>query len=171
MELNGKFEYRQIETNQDILQAYEIYRTNGKYFRLVVGKDPELQDIGNDRAALPERVSREKKHYGLYWKDGRAVAVLDATEGFPEPDTLYIGFLMVNGNIHRKGIGRTLYEQIEEKAIQMGYSRIHAGVEQRNEKGRAFWIAMGFREVKSVETKSPYGTDWLVHVMEKKLTV
>lgn len=169
MEFNGKFEYKKIETNEDILQAYEIYRSNARYFYLVAGRLPELQDVGDDRVELPELVPESSKHFGIYSDKGSSVAVVDILEGYPEPDILYIGFFMIDGKLHRKGIGRELYDQIQEKAVMLGYRRVRLGVVEGNSHGMDFWKAMGFAEVDFVKTRSPYGQTWQVHVMEKTI--
>ena len=171
MDFNGRFEHKKIETNQDILQAYEIYLSNAKYFRTVTGREPELQDVSGDRFTVPQLVPESRTHFELYMMGNRPVAVLDAMEGYPQPDMLYIDFFMVDGRIHRKGIGRALYRQIEERAVQSGYCRIHLGVWNENEKAMEFWKAMGFVQVKEVETESPYGQTWMVHVLEKRVQV
>lgn len=171
MHYNGRFEHKKIETNQDILQAYEIYLSNAKYFRTVSGREPELQDVSGDRFTVPHLVPEDRTHFELYMMGGRPVAVLDAMEGYPQPDMLYIDFFMVDGRIHRKGIGSAIYRQIEERAVQSGYCRIHLGVWDRNEKAMEFWRAVGFEQIKEVETESPYGQMWKVRVMEKRVPV
>ena len=170
MDFNGRFEHKKIETNQDILQAYEIYLSNAKYFHTVAGREPELQDVSGDRLTSPHLVPESRVHFELYMMGGRPVAVLDAMEGYPQADMVYIDFFMVDGKLHRKGIGRALLAQIEEQAVQSGYSRIHLGVWDQNKKAMAFWKTVGYEQVKEVETQSPYGQTWNVHVMEKKIS-
>lgn len=165
------FQFREIQTEEEIALAYQIYRSNTEYFQLVSGKAPTRQDVLNDKSACPPGVSPTQKKYGMYLAEesGDPVAVVDVLEGFSNPETYYIGLFLVDGSRQRTGLGTALYEQLEAHARECGFQRMRLGVVNTNHKARAFWKAMGFAWVKTVESTLHEGSGWTVEIMEKNL--
>ncbi len=188
------FTFCEIKTELDVDRAYRIYRSNEEYFQLVSGKAPSRPDVLNDRDACPPDVPLGQKKYGMYllaaYKGGRAdsrmgaehrshgdndnssyepIAVVDVLEGFPDEKTYYIGLFLIDGTCHRRGLGKALYKQMESEAKLRGFERIRLGVVDTNHGARAFWKAMGFVWVKTVDSTLHEGSGWTVEIMEKNL--
>ena len=163
------FQFREIQTEEDITLAYQLYRSNAEYFQLVSGKAPARQDVLDDKSACPLDVNPAQKKYGMYLagESGDPVAVVDVLEGFPDPETYYIGLFLIDGSRHRTGLGRALYEQLEADARMGGFQRMRLGVVDTNHKARAFWKAMGFTWIKTVESTLHEDSGWTVEIMEK----
>lgn len=160
---------REIRSAEDMAAAYGIYRSNPDYFRLTAGRLPELADVAADREALPEGLDPGQKRFLLYCLDGVPVAVLDLLAGFPRADTLHIGLLLVDGTRRRQGIGKLLVTALARQAEAEGFRRLRLGVVAGNCGGRAFWTAMGFHTVDTVESCPAPDRRWTVEIMERPL--
>ena len=101
--------------------------------------------------------------------DGVPVAVLDLLAGFPRADTLHIGLLLVDGTRRRQGIGKLLVTALARQAEAEGFRRLRLGVVAGNCGGRAFWTAMGFHTVDTVESCPAPDRRWTVEIMERPL--
>lgn len=145
-------------------QVLEIYQTNEKYFQLVAGKAPVMQDVLDDMMSLPPGIDMDKKHFEVYSDDQSCFGLVDWYVGYPEKNICYIGLFMIHGNRQRERLGYRLYQQLEWQALDAGCKRMRLGVVEGNETGMAFWKSCGFQvvETKSVGEKN-------IHVMVKKI--
>jgi L-amino acid N-acyltransferase YncA len=55
--------------------------------------------------------------------------------------------IYIDGNQHRRGIGRALYSSLLPLLVQQGYFKAYAGITVPNEASVGLHVAMGFREV------------------------
>lgn len=166
LEQQGHYRYQEVQEERQIRQAYEIYRGNRKYFKLVSGSSPKPETVQEDRQAVPEGFDPQRKKYGLYLAGDTPVAVLDVLEGFPQEDTYLIGLFMVDVDLQGKGIGQVLYRQVEVQAKRDGYRRMRLGVIEGNDRAYQFWKHMGFEQVKVSEDTERSRN---IYVMEKSL--
>lgn len=160
---------REIRSAEDMAAAYGIYRSNPDYFRLTAGRLPEPSDVAADREALPEGLDPSQKRFLLYCLDGVPVAVLDLLAGFPREATLHIGLLLVDGTRRRQGVGRALVSALARQAAANGFRRMRLGVVEGNHGGLAFWTAMGFRTVDTVDGCPAPDRRWTVEILERLL--
>jgi len=166
LEQQGQYRYQEIREEKECRQAYEIYRGNRKYFKLVSGSSPKPEMIQEDRLAAPEGFDLHRKKYGLYLAGDTPVAVVDVLEGFPQEDTYLIGLFMIDADLQGKGIGQMLYRQMEKQAVGAGYRKMRLGVVEGNDRALAFWENVGFTVTKmseDIERKQS------IYVMEKFL--
>lgn len=162
-------EYIEIDINNKELvdEAIQVYRANNEYFNLSGDNNITEKTINDDFNVLPEGVERKNKHYLLVKMNGEALAVLDFIAAFPNIDTVYLGFLLIKDNLHRKGFGTEIYKNFEMKCLEKGFNKIRLGVLVENIKGMSFWKKMGFSEVKVVKSSVRPEKDWTICVMEK----
>ena len=81
------------------------------YSRLVTGHSP---DPGDARALLedvpPKKTRDDNLVLGVFEKEGRnLVGVLATVRDYPEPDTLYVGLLLLDPTARGGGLGNRLH--------------------------------------------------------------
>lgn len=163
------FSYREIISEQEMEEAFEIYQSNTSYFQIVSKKTPTMEDVKNDKVSVPEGVSLQHLEYGLYSDGAKNIGLIHLLKNYPENGTVYIGLFLIHGTYHHKGYGKQLMEQIEKSMVKSGYKKIRLGVVEENKAVMKFWKMLGFLEIEIVSGTSGSGDDWKIHVMEKSI--
>jgi GNAT superfamily N-acetyltransferase len=84
-------------------------------------------------------------HLGLFDNQGVIQGVCEQSFGYPNPDSSYLGLLILSPDIRGSGYGPILFERMKEIAIQKNCSELLIAVLDANTRGRAFWERMGFK--------------------------
>lgn len=127
-----------------LTEHHEIYYAHS-------GRERSVEQILRDMEALPPGKSAEDKYYLGYFEDDYLVAVLDFVDGYPDVDTAYIGFFMLDHLSQGKGKGASLIEKLCIYCTELGYRRVMLGWDKGNHQSSSFWRKMGFVPVKEVE--------------------
>ena len=97
---------------------------------------------------------------------GRLIAVLDMIPGYPRPETVFWGFLMLRAELQGQGRGTALVSELCAALAELGYQAVRLGWVKTNLRAARFWKKNGF-----VETGIAYDAgDYTVVVAEKQLT-
>jgi len=107
-----------------------------------------MENLKHDRTNLPPRCIPEQKHYVAFWREGKPEVLMDLIVGYPRERTLFIGLFMVDGSLHRQGIGRTIMTAMPKAADSAGLDAIRLGCLKGNDGAHAFWEAMGFQNLR-----------------------
>jgi len=150
----------------DIETVYELMQGNPLYFRYC---PPEAthQSILQDMRALPPRCTYEDKYYVGYFTDGRLAAVMDLILNFPDNDTAFIGFFMMNQALQGKGIGSEIIRECGVCLAREGYRYIRLGFAKGNPQSEAFWRKNGFERTGVEDVQERY----TVVVLQKSVIV
>lgn len=142
---------------ENIEKALKIYKTNEEFFNLLsideIGKKEKItkKTVIKDLEMLPPNKESEDKYFGLILDNEKVIGVIDLIDGYPRKDIAYIGLFVIDKPLHRKGIGKKLYFNIENMLKENKYSAVMLGVLKTNKKGQDFWNSLDFKTVK--ETK------------------
>ena len=147
---------------QDLPAVLALMESNAPYYEIQNQGQPTLGSIREDMSALPPRCTQEQKHYVGLWRDDRLVGVLDLVEGYPRERTLWVGFFMVDAELHRQGIGRMVAEALPGAAADAGMDNLRLGCLKGNESGHQFWNAMGFQDLREGETLGGGSAVWIM---------
>ena len=147
---------------QDLPAVLALMESNAPYYEIQNQGQPTLGSIRENMATLPPRCTREQKHDLGLWRDGRLVGVLDLVEGYPRERTLWVGFFMVDAELHRQGIGRMVAEALPGAAADAGMDSLRLGCLKGNESGHQFWNAMGFQDLREGETLGGGSAVWIM---------
>ena len=136
---------------------------NDQYYRYC-GKQPSRELILHDLRITPPNTSADAKYYvGLY--DGEIlVAILDLIDGYPDSDTAFIGFFMMNRQLQGRQIGTSVIQELCLYLKETGLKRVLLGIDKDNPQSNAFWAKNGFSVIREVEQEE--GT---ILVAEKNL--
>ena len=127
----------------DIDKIYEMMQGNPQYFQYCPPM-ATAQSIADDMNALPPRTTYADKYYIGYFEGEKLVAVMDLILNFPNKETAFIGFFMMNTAYQGKGVGTEIFEECCKKLAEENYHFIRLGFAKGNPQSEAFWIKNGF---------------------------
>ena len=96
-----------------------------------------------------DRKALEDKYFLGLWQGGKLIALLDLIAGYPEPDTAWIGWLILDQSCQGRGLGSRLVEALLEGLSGAGFARVKLAYVQSNPQSRHFWQKNGFSPVPS----------------------
>lgn len=71
-------------------------------------------------------------------------AVVAILRDYPSNGVWYLGFMIVNAAARGKGIGRAIYDAIEQWAVDRGAQEIRLAVLEVNGAAERFWRSLGY---------------------------
>ena len=87
--------------------------------------------------------SNDKFFVGFYHEE-KLISVLELITGYPEKNDAFIGWFMVDGHLHRQGIGSQIFADVRAAMSAQGYDYLSLSCEKENEDAIAFWKSQGF---------------------------
>ena len=108
--LSNHYQVRRMTTN-DIPLIYGLCIQNQRYYDYY----PPLvtkQSIASDLNALPHGVNKKDKYYLGFFDQAHLIAVMDLISGYPEKDTAYLGFFMVDKQTQNQGVGSLIINEL-----------------------------------------------------------
>ena len=165
LSLSSQFTAKSLR-QEDISDVYRLYHGNRRYYR-EEGVKPYLQDLtdvitkpgqspGSEMvyaAAQPAdgqvQTMRTGAYFvGFYDENDVLTAILDLTTGYPEENSAFIGWFMVDAAKQRQGIGSQLFADIRASLKAQGYDHLLVGIRKKSENAEPFWRAQGFSPAK-----------------------
>nr|WP_245190879.1 GNAT family N-acetyltransferase [Anaerococcus jeddahensis] len=77
--------------------------------------------------------------------------MLDILDDYPDEETCFIGFFMVNILYQGQGIGSEINESVLVYVKKIGKAKVRLGIDKGNPQSKAFWKKNGFKLIKEVE--------------------
>ena len=96
--------------------------------------------------ACPPDLSLSDKYLIGHWEQGELTAVIDLLRGYPNPDTAYLGLLLVGEPWQGSGRGQSLYLHACTLARSWGATLLRLSVIASNESALSFCLRRGFIE-------------------------
>jgi ribosomal protein S18 acetylase RimI-like enzyme len=85
--------------------------------------------------------------------DGTLVGLIDVARRYPQPNTWYIGLLLLDPAIRNRGIGTDVVLALRRQAAFDRAARIMAAVVEENVQALRFWQARGFEVMRRFPTR------------------
>ena len=161
--LSRKYAVRKLN-DTDIDNIYETMQGNPQYFQYCPPM-ATTQSIADDMNALPPRTTYNDKYYIGYFEGEKLVAVMDLILNFPNKETVFVGFFMMNIAYQGKGIGTEVFEECCKTLEEENYQFIRLGFAKGNPQSEAFWLKNGFSRTGVEDAQERY----TVVVMERKI--
>ncbi len=121
-------------------------------------------EIRKDRYLLPKGMPAESKlYFGIfddderYLADGRCLAIVDLVMGYPTEEYVYIGWLILENEVHGVGLAAGIMDVLYSVSRKLGYKFIKLSAYDVNEPGMKFWTKQGFRQEGFVMRKTGKG--------------
>ena len=151
-------------TEEDVEVIFSLCKRNRLYYEYC---PPFVtrESIRRDMQALPPNKSMEDKHYIGWFDKDSLIAVMDLVNRYPNAQTAFIGFFMMDVSVQRKGIGSAIISGLCECLRVQRYKAVRLGWVKGNPQSEAFWHKNQF-----VETGVTYDTDgYTVIVAQREL--
>ena len=161
--LSKKYMVRKLN-DTDIDKIYEVMQGNPLYFQYCPPM-ATAQSITDDMNALPPRTTYDDKYYIGYFDGEKMIAVMDLILNFPNKETAFIGFFMMNTAYQGKGIGTEIFNECSRVLAEECYQYIRLGFAKGNPQSEAFWIKNGFVRTGVEDVQERY----TVVVMERQI--
>ena len=137
-------------SEQDADEILALMRGNPQFYRYC-GRQNTREELLTDLRLTPPGVEWERKYYvGLFDAEGLA-AVLDLIDGYPDGDTAFIGFFMMNRQLQGRRIGSSIIQDLCLYLKETGLKRVLLGIDKENPQSNAFWAKNGFSVIREVE--------------------
>ncbi|MGW1724848.1 GNAT family N-acetyltransferase [Streptomyces sp. NPDC002306] len=127
-----------------------LYASN-RAFHALSGDFPDPDDVRPEQvaAALAAELAQPGVEVSLARGEGRLVGVAVTLAHHPDPadPDPWIGLLMVDAGVQRRGYGRELAAAVEDRFRAAGRTAVRLAVLDDNPAGLAFWTALGYEVV------------------------
>lgn len=121
----------------DANKVFALVQSNPTYYNYCPPQATR-HSILEDMKVVPADKSMADKYFvGFFTDDNQLVAVMDLISGYPTPDSVWIGFFMVDSQFQGKGLGSSIVEAVLSavkddnfKQVSLAYARGNAQSEQ-----------------------------------------
>lgn len=144
--LSSKYQVRRL-TKEDIRMIYEFCLKNQQYYEYC-GKQLTVERIESDLRIAPPGIDISDKYYIGFFEDDTLVAVMDLIDGYPDEESAFIGFFMMNMDFQGKGIGSFIVSEAFAYLKNKGVAVVGLGIDKDNPQSNHFWKKNGFSVIK-----------------------
>ena len=139
--------------NDDILKIYNLCKDNKEYYNFFP-PFVSIELIKKDMKLLPPNTSIEDKYYLGYYCNDKLIAVIDLILNYPNKNSVYIGFFMVDKAYQNKGVGKSIIYDVCEYLKKKNYNYIELACVKDNIKSISFWKKIGFMPIGNGEVNN-----------------
>lgn len=150
-------------TAADLADMLALCRGNPLYYRYMK-TEPTLANLAETLTALPPGTTEEQKNICGYYQGERLLAILDLIEGYPDAETAFLGWLIVDREAQGAGLGSALTAELFA-ALRPAFRRVRLGYVKGNPQSEHFWRKNDF--LPTGEERA--GEDYTVVVMQRDL--
>ena len=151
-------------TEEDLPELLALAKDNPTYYRYM-GEEPTLEGLRGDLTKLPPRTTSEDKYFLGYFRDGRLCAALDLILHYPNPETIFIGWFILDKGIQRAGVGTAIITELMAFLRAQGFRYVRLGYVKGNLESEHFWQKNQFAPT-GLQTRTE---NYTIAVMERQL--
>lgn len=140
--LSSHYEVRQL-TEKDIPDIYALCKGNPTYYEHMK-MQPTHENLKGVLTELPPNMTMEDKLFAGFYENGHLVAILDLIAGYPDSDTAFIGWFMMNKARQGVGVGSSIVTEIMDRLKREGFSCVRLAYVKGNPESEGFWKKNGF---------------------------
>lgn len=137
-------------TEADAERILALCRTNPQYYEFC-GRQTSLEEVKSDLRVTPPGKTREDKYYVGFEDGGALAAVMDLIAGYPDEQTAFIGFFMLDSARQGRGAGSALIGEVCGYLRTAGFEKVRLGIDKNNPQARHFWMKNCFRVIREVQ--------------------
>lgn len=136
--LSANYVVRPLEAD-DVPDILELCLSNPTYY-IHCPPLPTIDSIVKDMHALPPHTAIDRKHYLGYFDGKHLVAVLDLILHYPQQNTAFIGFFMINRQRQGLGVGSSMIYDLCAYLKQAQFHSMSLGWMEGNMQAEHFWL-------------------------------
>jgi len=160
--LSKRYSIRRMD-DSDADSILELCRGNTQYY-LYCQAEPSREQILNDLHITPPGIDPSAKYYIGFYQGNTLVAVMDLIDGYPGPDTAFIGFFMMRKEFQGNQVGSAIIQETAAYLKTLGMTAIQLGIDKGNPQSTHFWKKNGFVVKEEIDRGG-----WTVLLAEKAL--
>ena len=149
--------------NADADEILSFCLQNDQYYQYC-GKQPSRELVLQDLQITPPDTSKEAKYYVGFYDADTLAAIMDLIDGYPDGDTAFIGFFMMNRQLQGRQIGTHIIQELCLYLKETGLKRVLLAIDKDNPQSNHFWAKNGFFVIREAAREN--GT---ILVAEKEL--
>jgi len=130
-------------TTDNYTIARDVYFSNQPYFQLF-GNMADDSSIFATINKLPDGISQDNKLIAAICDEDEPVAIIDLIIDYPNKGELWLGLLLVRGDVQSHSKGKSIMFYTMQAAQEAGFNKISLGVHNKNPRAFRFWQKMGF---------------------------
>ena len=147
--LSARYRVRYMN-DSDADALLEFCLQNEQFYRYC-GKQPSRELVLHDLYVTPPNTPMEAKYYVGFYDGDILVAIMDLIDGYPDSDTAFFGFFMMNRQLQGRQIGTHIIQELCLYLKETGLKRVLLGIDKENPQSNAFWAKNGFSVIREVE--------------------
>lgn len=151
-------------TEADIPIILALCRGNPTYYRHM-RMEPSTENLREVFTALPPGKGMEDKYFLGFYREERLAALLDLVTAYPDKETAFIGWFMVEKSLQGAGLGSAMAADLLACLRDAGFRRVRLGYVKGNRESEGFWLKNGFCPT----GQESEGEGYIVVVLEKVL--
>ena len=136
------------DDDADELLAFCLQNTQ---FYEYCGRETSRELILRDLHITPPGVGPGDKYYVGFYDGAVLAAIMDLIDGYPDGDSCYIGFFMMNKGLQGRQIGSAVVQEVFRYLKESGYTTVRLGIDKDNPQSTHFWKKNGFAVIHEVE--------------------
>lgn len=140
--LSKKYFIRRL-CDEDVKEVFDIAQGNPLYYEHCPPA-PSVENILRDMKALPPRTLLENKYYVGYFEEEKLIAVMDLILGYPDSQTVFLGFFMLSAEKQGNEVGTHIISEAMNFFSEEGYRTVRLAYAKMNPQARHFWEKNGF---------------------------
>lgn len=152
-------------TEDDVEMIYAFCKKNDQYYQFC-GQNISKESILNDINITPPNIPMNQKYYIGFFEKEKMIALMDLIDGYPDEKIAYIGFFMIEKELHNQGIGTQIITELSSVLSDFGFTHCRLGIDQNNSIGIHFWQKNDFHIINKVQRE-----DSVILVAEKELII
>ena len=147
--LSKKYTIRKLNEN-DIDIILDICLNNELFYQYA-DASPTKKQIINDLNTTPIGIDISDKYYLGFFENELLVSIIDLIDGYPNKDTVFIGFFMMNKDYQGNNIGTAIIQEALESLKTMNFKYARLAIDKDNPQSNHFWHKNGFEILKEVD--------------------
>lgn len=160
--LSTRYAIRKLNFD-DVEMILAFCQSNTQYYAYC-GKAPTAELIRQDLQITPPGIPMEQKYYIGFFENHTLVAIMDLILGYPDSQSVFIGFFMMHIALQGAGIGSSIIAELLSAAKACGFQSCQLGIDQFNPQSNHFWRKNGFEVIREVVQE-----DGVIFVAQKYL--
>ncbi len=152
--LSNKYKIRKI-TEDDIKEVLNLCRNNHLYYQYCP-PSPSTTSILNDLKTLPPNKEYKDKYYIGFYEGEKIIALMDLIYKYPNDETAFIGFFMVDSKLQGKGVGTSIIVDSLKYLESINFKKVRLGYVKGNNQAKSFWNKNQFLQTGIEKTQERY---------------
>ena len=136
-QVSSQYQVRRLEES-DISEIIKVCSGNKIYYEYCPPFVSE-EGVRQDMEALPPGKTKEDKYFLGYFSEGKLIALLDLIARYPDQNTAYVGFFMVDREQQHQGEGTQMIEELCRYLKKRGFQKVELAWVTGNRQAENFW--------------------------------